>query len=186
MRKLPIHSRDPRQRGMVLLVALILLLLATLLGVSGMRGILLQEKMSANSYDRTLAYQSSEAALRAAERELLSVNDPMSLVGESCVTSTLCNIVPADNATGWRNIPASYQLNQAILPGSAQYFVQLMGEGAPSELPQQLGSANSIQYGGAAGVPLGRSYRITARSFAPAVGGGRAVVYLQTIVRVER
>ncbi|TIC79594.1 pilus assembly PilX family protein [Crenobacter intestini] len=173
-----------RQRGVVLLVSMILLLLATVLGLSSMRNIQLQERMSANSYDRTLAYQSTEAALRAAEAALVASTDPASLA-QRCDGSTPCDVVPAEDASGWRDVPEDFRLNSEMLPGNAQYFIQLMSEGAPFGLPEQSGSALSGQYG-AGGTPVALSFRITARSHAPETGSGRAQVHLQTIYRIER
>lgn len=63
-----------RQRGSVLLVSLIMLLLITLVAVGGMQGTILQERMTGNLRDRDLAFQSAEAALREAEQTI--DNDP--------------------------------------------------------------------------------------------------------------
>ncbi|MGL6070366.1 pilus assembly PilX family protein, partial [Craterilacuibacter sp.] len=137
------------------------------------------------SYDRSLAFQSTESALRAAEATIANSANLASLAGESCMSTTLCDVIPADNAAGWTSVDAAFQMNKDLLPGNAQYFIQLMSEGAPSELPEQSGSAALSQYG-AGSAPVARSFRITARSHAPGAGDGRALVYLQTIVRVER
>ena len=56
-----------RQSGAVLAVSLILLLVVTLIAVSSMQGTLLEEKMTGNSRDRNLAFQSAESAVREAE-----------------------------------------------------------------------------------------------------------------------
>lgn len=56
------------QRGATLIVALILLLLMSLLAASSLRSTLLQERMSSNTYDHDLAFQSAEAGLRMGER----------------------------------------------------------------------------------------------------------------------
>jgi len=56
-----------RQRGSVLGIALIFLLLMTILGVSAMQGTTMQERMAGNQRDRDLAFQVAEAALRAGE-----------------------------------------------------------------------------------------------------------------------
>ena len=61
------HSR---QRGAVLLVALIMLLLLTILGAAAMRDTNLQERMAGNMRDHDLAFQAAEAALRFAEQEV--------------------------------------------------------------------------------------------------------------------
>lgn len=56
-----------RQEGVVLVVAMIMLVLLTLIGLAGMRTTLLEERMAGNLRDRNLAFQSAEAALREGE-----------------------------------------------------------------------------------------------------------------------
>jgi len=63
-----------RQRGAALIVALIMLLLLTIIGVAGMRDNQLQEKMTGSSEDRAEAFQAAEAALRAGEAEVQGSN----------------------------------------------------------------------------------------------------------------
>lgn len=62
----------PNQRGAVLIVALIMLLLLTIIGLSSMRGTSLQENMAGNMRDSNLALQASEAALRLGEDEVVT------------------------------------------------------------------------------------------------------------------
>ena len=59
-----------RERGAALVVALVLLLLMTVLGVSAIRTTTLQERMAGNLRDSNLAFQSAEAGLRAGEQLL--------------------------------------------------------------------------------------------------------------------
>ena len=69
---LPKASKLPnpkRQRGAVLAIALILLVVVTLLGLSNIKTVGQQEKMAAHSNDRSLAYQFAEAALREGEAQ---------------------------------------------------------------------------------------------------------------------
>ena len=56
-----------RQKGAALTIVLILLLVVTLLGLASTRSSLLQERMSTSMYDRALAFQTAEAALREGE-----------------------------------------------------------------------------------------------------------------------
>lgn len=56
-----------RQKGAVLLISLIFLILLTLIGVTAMQTTTLQERMAGNVRDLNLAFQASEAALRAGE-----------------------------------------------------------------------------------------------------------------------
>lgn len=58
-----------QQRGAVLAIALILLVVVTLLGLSSIKTVSQQEKMVSHSYDRSLAYQFAEAALREGEAQ---------------------------------------------------------------------------------------------------------------------
>lgn len=56
-----------RQRGAVLIVSLIVLLVVTMIAVSSMRGTVLEEKMAGNTRDRNVAFQTAESAIREAE-----------------------------------------------------------------------------------------------------------------------
>jgi type IV pilus assembly protein PilX len=59
-----------RQRGAVLVVSLLLLLVMTLLGLGASQSTRLQERMAGNQRDQEVALQGAEAALRDAERNL--------------------------------------------------------------------------------------------------------------------
>ncbi len=86
MNKFPAASQ---QRGAVLIVALIMLLLLTIIGLSSMRGTSLQENMAGNMRDSNMALQASEAALRKGEEQ----------VAEYFTAGTL-NILETANVTG--------------------------------------------------------------------------------------
>ncbi|MGH8499642.1 MAG: pilus assembly PilX family protein [Methylococcales bacterium] len=63
------YSANPpaNQKGAALAVSLIMLLVLTLIGVSGMQTTVMEEKMSGNARDYNLAFQAAEVALRNAE-----------------------------------------------------------------------------------------------------------------------
>ena len=63
----PTLAASRAQRGITLLVVLILLLILSVLGIAILRSSAMQERMSANMRDRSLAFQSAEAALRMGE-----------------------------------------------------------------------------------------------------------------------
>lgn len=65
------------QRGTVLIIALVFLLLMTLVGIAAMQGTTLQERMAGNHRDRNLAFQAAEAALREGEDWLDSRDNRM-------------------------------------------------------------------------------------------------------------
>ena len=56
------------QSGSVLIISLIVMLVLTILGVSGMKSAVLEEKMAGNLRDSQLAFQAAEATLREAEQ----------------------------------------------------------------------------------------------------------------------
>lgn len=58
----------------MLIVALIMLLLVTLMAVSGMRGTSLEERMAGNLRDQNVAFLAAEAALRAGETRVGKLN----------------------------------------------------------------------------------------------------------------
>lgn len=66
------HYSPRQQRGAILIVALIMLLLLTIIGLSSMRGTSLQENMAGNMRDGNLALQASEAALRKGEEVVVA------------------------------------------------------------------------------------------------------------------
>ncbi len=61
------RNRRPRQKGVVLVVALMFMLVMSIVGVTAMQSTIMQERMAGNVRDRNLAFQAAEAALRAGE-----------------------------------------------------------------------------------------------------------------------
>jgi len=175
------HARA--QRGVALVVALILLLVATLLGLAASRGTALQERMSANSYDRSLAFQRSEAALRAAQEAITNDWRIANLGGIDC-TAAACPVVPANAFTGtsatWLDTPADFDVNNALTPDVPQYHIAFMGTGPADGDLGQSQSAGSYNYGGTPPPDTVAYYRVTARSSSPTTLGGRSIVVLQS------
>ena len=70
------HSCSPnnlsKQNGVVMFVALILLLILSLLGVTAARMQTVEERMAFNDGNRQVAQQAAEAALRSAETRLIT------------------------------------------------------------------------------------------------------------------
>lgn len=172
---IPNRIRSPRdQRGAALIVVLILLMVMTLLGLASLRGTLMEERMAANMYDRSLGFQAAEAAMREAESRLLQPGVPAAFptVANTCANGLCSEPLPAENQpervddpnfNGW--FAAS---EVSAIAGTPEYFVEYMGE-APGwalcdrEIPRH---PNCMR----------PRYRITARSTAD----GRANVILQS------
>lgn len=71
-----LHDFPGKQKGVVLVVALIMLLLMTILGVSSMQTTTLEEKMSGAIRDKQIAFQAGEVALRIGEAFLTAASLP--------------------------------------------------------------------------------------------------------------
>lgn len=60
-------ARPKSQQGSALIVALVMLLVISLIGVAGIQSTAMQDRMAANLLDKNLAFQAAEAAAREAE-----------------------------------------------------------------------------------------------------------------------
>lgn len=185
-------SRIPpsrQQRGVALIVALVLLLIVTVIGLASMRGTSLQERMSANMYDRSLAFQRSEAALRAAEEAITANWQIAVLGGEDCSGSTDCvngaTLAFDSSDTNWTDVPDGengFNLNDERMPGTPQYHIQLVGTGtAPSSFGLSE-NADAGNYGSTYPPDNVAYYRVTVRSSNPEDAEDRAIVVLQSTV----
>jgi type IV pilus assembly protein PilX len=73
MTSLPRSLKMRAQRGAVLVVALMFLVVLTLLALTSMSGTTLEERMAGQYRDLNIAFQAAEAGLRDAERDLFGV-----------------------------------------------------------------------------------------------------------------
>ncbi|WP_210558638.1 MULTISPECIES: PilX N-terminal domain-containing pilus assembly protein [unclassified Pseudomonas] len=110
------------QRGMVLLVSLVFLLLLTLIGLSSMQSANLQEKMAGSVSLRNQAFQTAEAALRIGESAVQL--DSYSLA--VCASATQC-APPAESS-----VVSAAGLNSTsgvtwVAAGNGFYGVQNIG-----------------------------------------------------------
>ncbi|GLQ87969.1 hypothetical protein GCM10007898_15370 [Dyella flagellata] len=173
-----------------MVVALILLLLITMVGLAAVRGTIMQQRMASNLYDRQVAFQSAEAAVRAATA--LVATTP-SIIWHNCQAGGItCLPNPFNDST----LPSSaiHTVSKGTATGDytasaaaasqPQYVVENMGNWVDQKTSTGFGNtANSRNYGVQGGSGTNVYYRITARSGDPAVVGDRAVVTLQVVVK---
>lgn len=162
-----------RQRGASLFIVLILLLVMTLLGLAAMRSTLLEERMTANLLDRSLAFQAAEAALREGEVVAANPATRAAVPGSGC-SNGICSLPDASQpdrwlASGfdsWRD--ATTDVGElAVTP---EFFIEYMGD-APT-----WPGCDLVDESNRSPLCLRPRYRITARS----EGAERATVLLQT------
>jgi type IV pilus assembly protein PilX len=174
------------QKGVALIVSLVLLVVVTLLGLTSMRGTALQERMSANMYDRSLALQRSEGALRAAEAAITANWQIADLSGVDCSVATggACPLVPAttfiNDNTNWVNVSAAHEMNAISTPGTPQYTVQFLASGPAEGNFGVDANADYASYGSPYPPDEVAYYRVTTRSSNPSDAAGRAIAVLQS------
>lgn len=179
-------SRHPfaRQRGATLVTVLILLVVMTLLGLAGVRTTVLQERMTAGTFDRNLAFQAAEAAL--VQGEEYAKTRPTAPASGCTVDGRLCSVPVAGAAPRWKNssvwsaVTAITGLGGATgqaAAGETKYFLELVADYVPLD-PKSCTTRVDISVKFCEGKE--RRYRVTARSTAT----GRAAVVLQSIYSV--
>jgi type IV pilus assembly protein PilX len=177
-----------KQRGAILVVALIFMVVMTMLILASIRGTVMQERMASNLYDRSLAFQATEAALREAER-YVTVSPPKPtaagcsagdcntpVAGAAPVWKTESNWTGAHSATDGHG----HTIQVGSLPVPPQFLIELLADDMP-EVNICASTAIDPDAPCFAG-PEGLRYRITARSGE----SGRAVVILQSVFAVSK
>ncbi len=191
----PHHGRGRHaagQRGIALVVAMILLVVITLVGFAAVRGTLVQQKMSANLYDRQIAFQNAEAAMRVAQQRIgINTGD----IARNCQAGGV--VCPA-NPFSDTNLPSSAIVTVTSGTGSGLYTVDGLAAGQPQYVVENMGSwqdpdsstgynqsANAHNYGAQGLSTTVSYYRVTARSGDPASASGRSVVTLQAMIKLH-
>ncbi len=123
-----------KQRGVVLIIGLIMLLLMTIVGLAAIRGTGLQESMAGNMRDRNLSFQAAEAGLRVGE-EFVSDNNVALLAFDDTSSWQLSDqnkpgLVPIQNwdAARWASdanpVNASMDLDSIASADRPRYVVE--------------------------------------------------------------
>jgi type IV pilus assembly protein PilX len=155
------------QRGVVLIIGLIMLLLLTVIGLAAMRGTGLQEQMAGNMRDHNLAFQAAEAALRAGEEVLNGVSLPSfsgAVVGYYPDLNQPAAIHPrpaswsASNWNSWSVQLADNTISQIAANQQPRYVIERLTVPASSS-----NQGSCIDFECKAKIPDPIYYRITSR-----------------------
>jgi type IV pilus assembly protein PilX len=87
-----------RQNGAILVVSLLLLLVLTVLALSGSQATRMQERMAGNARDLDIAFQAGEAGLRASETRIDTSVAPKGLALNQCSDRDTCDADSRDTA----------------------------------------------------------------------------------------
>ncbi|MDR2032250.1 MAG: pilus assembly protein [Azoarcus sp.] len=192
-----IHFRFNRQRGATLIISMILLTIIALLTITSLHTTLQEERMSATTRDRDLAFQSAEAALRIGEAvaELWAQNaltgaPSLNGLGKPPEADNVCNAVPphpdglyvfpdpdceplwrkdvGESGTFWRGAKADFATSGLSL--APYYIVEYISGTAPCDPNATPPVLNC------------KRFRISASS---ETANGRAVVILQSLYATD-
>lgn len=161
-------SRRPRgQRGMVLVVSLVILAVLTLLGVGAMQMDAIEERMSGNMSDLNVAFQAAESGLRDGELDVLKNIGPASLFDVNC-SNGLCTV--NNTSTGpwqtvnWSSSSDTRKYGQytgatplANVSAQPRYIIE--------KLPNVIANAGQSVAVGIKPSGTGQAYRITALGY---------------------
>ncbi len=158
-----------RERGAVLIVALVFLVIMTVLGVAAMRTTTLQERMAGNVRDANLAFQAAEAALREGEEFLQQATIPP-FTGAN-------GLLPMQDDAGQVTFWNTYAWNADGRVSASVHGVIEAPRYVIEELPALPAEGDSVRFGALPDVGF---YRVTAH----AAGGTQdAISILQTTYR---
>ena len=153
------QSSHRRQKGAVMIVSLIFLLVITMLAVGGMQNTMLEEKMAGNASDRNRAFQSTESAVREAEVFVESIvslgnfGNAGGLRDRTAVEPSFYDTTTWSDANNY--VEATTDFGSYVEP---RYFVKHLTTVAGTE-----GSLNMSGYGDNKGTGDVTIFRITAR-----------------------
>jgi len=181
-----------QQRGAVLIISMIILLLLTMLGVTSMRTTQLEERMAGNARDRHVAFEAAEAALVAGEEfaDTLASFDPFDLDGsdglyeDSVNFYTLSANQEIEDYVDWSGTVDVRGFRDATNIGTGEglgtapkYVIQLLTPSTGLDNPNLQGYGSTD-----ASVSAVRLIRVTARGTGTS---DNSVVILQTVYGVK-
>ncbi|MFA5626934.1 MAG: PilX N-terminal domain-containing pilus assembly protein [Thiohalomonadaceae bacterium] len=188
-----------RQSGVALILALVMLIIATLTGLAGIRNTSLQEKLSGNLYDRAVTMQSAEFAMGQVEKWLYETKREDILATANIIDCTTvgatCKPVPdstfQNNNTNWQVVNlGNFTFNTGLnATSNPQYHIQYLGLKNSLSNTDTSQSATPPQYGSTGGgsnkvnSTQNAAYLVTVRSRQPGVDNDRSIVVLSALVK---
>lgn len=177
-------SGDLSERGTTLVVSLIMLLLMTLIGTTAIRNTVLEERLSGNLLDQSLAFQAAEAALRDAERLMQLAVLPQFTGSGGLLPKTMTKADPGNKSTwlnhDWANNSRSYSKDIDGVPQRPRYVVEEVEYNIPTGKGGVDGNESLEFTTGTGGETKLIMYRITARGTGQSDSSS---VFLQVLFR---
>jgi len=164
------------QRGAVLVVGLMILLLMTMIGITGMSRTNLEERMAGNSLDHSISFNAAEVALKEGENfvENLSVLTGFSTTGTGGLFSDQSGTVRVWETIDWNDTGAVKETADSVAGAvlKPRYIVEHL-----TQLVSASDTLNMDNYGQGTGAGNIEMFRITAASSG---SSGSSYVMLQS------
>lgn len=135
---LPRRPMAPAQSGVTLIVALVFLLIITVLGISSMRGVALESRITGNLKQERILEEAAEAGLRIGELSITKLNGTVAPAVIRACTTNACMPWMLSELTAGTNIDtplrftSAYANNVATVSTgyntSIQWYVVLIGK----------------------------------------------------------
>ena len=164
MRPTTLSAIHDRQRGAVLIVALVLLLVLTILGTASIRDTTMEERMAGKFRDYAAALEAAESALRSGESGLSNATTHAAMAfdgsdGTYEVTSASVSVDPQTASNYGLSVPAS------VLTSGSKLLVAAVPEYYIEKLPETTMGNSDLTIGTQDQPPKVRYYRVTGKGF---------------------
>lgn len=180
----PATPAKSRQQGAALLVALVILLIMTLLGVTTLQTTSLDEKMAGNSWDQNSAFQAAEAALRDAENQLASIVNTSNYTATGGTSSnglyalggSPTNPFASANWTGTNSLAYGSSTGKTALPNvgaQPRYYIEARGTIGETNISGIMAAGSG--YGQSSGAGTVYGFRIVTRGIGRNAAGNTQV-----------
>jgi type IV pilus assembly protein PilX len=159
----PVQPHRRTQRGVVLIIALIMLVVISFMATLGMRNAASSEAVSGNVRTTVLATQAAEIALRHCEETTVQV------VRAGAAAPTGFSILAASSTPRWREVTTTWDSSSTDVFQVPLTLVNQAGTAATFQRPPEC-MVENLRVITSAGVPsITSSYVVTARGFGPEV-----------------
>ncbi len=124
-----LHISRESQSGTVLMVSMIVLLLLSMIGISGSQTTNLEEKMAGNDYDRNIAFQAAEEALRSGEIVIDGLINLSSFDGTQNAVGRFSQSQRPDHTLNntWNNSSAQAVRVMPLVATQPRFFIHYLG-----------------------------------------------------------
>jgi len=172
-------KRHP-QKGAVLVVGLLILLVMTIIGVTTMQTSRVEEKMAGNVRDRNLAFEAAESALREAEDYIENLENVSGFTGSNGLygesNSEPINLSAPSSSTWTSTNSRAYSGSLSSVSALPRYVIKIQSRGNSG----LTGALNVQGYGKQNPASQAIVFRVTVRGTG---GSNQSQVFLQTYYR---